>query len=136
MELVKEIWSWIEKNRYVVILPVVGLLIWIGAVGCQPRTPSPLDPDHLVNARELEIVFKTWESQQLITAAKFEAAGQDLQEQAETMAAIYKTIITVASGGVADLPGLLSLLLIGGGGGAMIDNIRKRGVIAGLKKNA
>ena len=39
----------------------------------------------------------------------------------------------LASGGVADMPGLLKLLLTGGGLGAIADNIRKRGLISGLK---
>lgn len=131
----QNIWSWIEKNRFVVIGPVVGIMIWAYAISCTPETASPLDPGRLVNVSQLEIDFKTWEAQQEITAAKFEAAGNDLKQQAEQNEKLKETILGLASGGVPDVPGLLKLLIGGGGLGAIVDNIRKRGVIGGLKRN-
>lgn len=127
--------KWIDHNRFIVIFPVVAFLIWGYAASCTPRTPSPIDPGRQVDERGLGIEYKRWEVEQVIVAAKFEAAGEDLQEQRDNLAKIQKTIMTIATGNVADVPGLLRLLLGGGGIGAVLDNIRKRGLIAGLKRN-
>ena len=129
------IWKWIDHNRFVVTGPIVGIMIWAYAVGCQPQTASPLDHQRQVNAAQLEIDFKTWQAEQEITAAKFEAAGQDIEQQTADNKKIEKFILGVASGGIADMPALLKLLVAGGGLGAITDNIRKRGLISGLKRN-
>jgi len=131
----QKFWKWLNHNRYVVIGPVVGLMVWAYALGCMPETASPLDIGRMVNASQLEIDFKTWQAQQEITAAKFEAAGQDLVRQEEQNAALKETILGLASGGIPDVPGLLKLLVGGGGLGAIVDNVRKGGVIGGLKRN-
>lgn len=131
----KKIWKWIDHNRYVVIGPIIAILIWAYAVSCTPQTPSPLDPARLVNAQQLDLDFKTWQKQQEIVAAKFEAAGLDLEQQAASNEKIKETILGLASGGIPDMPGLVKLLLGGGGIGAIVDNIRKGGVIGGLKRN-
>lgn len=68
-------------------------------------------------------------------AARFEAAGQDLEQQQTSNEKIKETLLGLASGGIPDVPGLLKLLIGGGGIGAIIDNIRKGGVIGGLKRN-
>ena len=130
-----KIWKWINHNRYVLFGPIVGLMIWAYAVSCTPLTTSPLDPARLVNVQQLDLDFKTWQSQQEITAAKFEAAGLDLEQQAASNEKIKETLLGLASGGIPDLPGLMKLLLGGGGLGAIVDNIRKGGVIGGLKRN-
>lgn len=131
----EKIWKWIEHNRFVIIGPIIGLLIWAYAVGCTPLTPSPLDPGRLVNVQQLDLDFKTWRSQQEIMAARFDVAGQDLEQQEASNEKIKEGLLALASGGVPDMPGLLKLLLGGGGLGALIDNIRKGGVIGGLKRN-
>lgn len=131
----QKVWKWIEYNRFFVILPVIAVMIWAYALGCTPLTQSPLDPGRQVNAMQLDLDFKAWQSQQEIMAAKFEAAGQDLEQQAVANEKIKETILGLASGGVPDMPGLLKLLIAGGGLGAITDNIRKRGLISGLKKN-
>ena len=135
MNVLKKIWEWIEYNRWTVILPVAGLIIWFTAIGCTPETASPLNPDRMVSAYELQTEFELWEKQQEQTQITFAAAGHDLQRQEEANEAIKQLIIKAASGGVADLPGLLQLLLTGGALGSMSDKIRKRGLIAGLKRN-
>ena len=131
----QKVWKWLNHNRWAVICPIVGIMLWSYALGCMALTTSPLDVSRMVNASQLEIDFKTWQAQQEITAAKFEAAGQDLVRQEEQNAKLKETIIGLASGGVPDLPGLAKLLLGGGGIGVIVDNIRKGGVIGGLKRN-
>jgi len=125
--------KWFEHNRYLVAGPLVGVLLWSYAVSCTPSTPSPLEPGRLVNTRELDLDFKTWQAQQQLMAAKFEAAGQDLAEQKARADKLQEDIINLATGGIPDVPGLVKLVLGGGGFGAIIDNIRKGGVIGGLK---
>jgi len=134
-EKVQKIWKWLNHNRWVMIGPVLGFMLWAYAVGCTPETASPLDIGRMVNASQLEIDFKTWEAQQEITAAKFEAAGKDLAMQEERNAKLKETVLELASGGVPGVPGLVKLLVGGGGLGLAIDNIRKGGVIGGLKRN-
>ena len=131
----QDVWKWLDHNRFVIIGPLVGVMLWAYAIGCTPETASPLDIGRMVNASQLDIDFKTWQAQQEITAAKFEAAGQDLVRQEEQNAALKETILGLASGGIPDVPGLLKLLVGGGGLGAIVDNVRKGGVIGGLKRN-
>jgi len=131
----KKIWKWINHNRYVLIGPIIGIMIWAYALGCTPQTVSPLDPGRLVNVQQLDLDFKTWQSQQEVMAARFEAAGLDLARQKADNEKIKETLLGLASGGIPDMPGLMKLLLGGGGIGAIIDNIRKGGVIGGLKRN-
>jgi len=135
MPRIEKIYSWIEKNRYLVLAPLAALVIWITAIGCEPAVPDPLEPAVMVNARELAESFQTWQTSQAIIASRFEFAGQDLKAQAENNLKIQDFILSLASGGAVDLPGLLQLLFAGGALGAITDNIRKRGVIAGLKRN-
>jgi hypothetical protein len=131
----QNVWKWLNHNRFVVIGPIVGIMLWTYALGCTALTQSPLDVSRMVNVAQLEIDFKTWQAQQEITAAKFEAAGQDLVHQEEQNAKLKETILGLASGGIPDVPGLIKLVLGGGGLGAIVDNIRKGGVIGGLKRN-
>ncbi|MBA7523268.1 hypothetical protein ES705_15391 [subsurface metagenome] len=131
----EKIWKWINHNRFVLIGPIIGVMLWSYAVSCTPLTTSPLVPGRLVNVQQLDLDFKTWQSQQEIMAARFEAAGLDLEQQKEGSEKIKDTLLGLASGGIPDMPGLLKLLVGGGGLGAIIDNIRKGGVIGGLKRN-
>lgn len=130
-----KIWKFIEHNRFTWIGPIIGIMLWAYAVGCTPETASPLDPGRMVNVLQLELDFKTWGSQQEIMAAKFEAAGQDLEQQRLNNEKIKEQILSLASGGIPDVSGLMKLLIGGGGLGAIMDNIRKRGVLAGGKRN-
>ena len=126
----KKVWKWIEHNRFVVMSPIIMLAIWILAVGCIPETPSPTDPTRLVNVVELEQEYKLF-------LIKYEFAVRDLELQQEQQNKIMEMITKLASGNVADWPGLVHLLVGGGGLAAVLDNIRKRTVIATLKrKNA
>jgi len=134
MKIWASVWRFIRFNRFVVIGPVVGFLLWIGAISCIPKTESPYTPGKMVNARQLQIEFKTWQAWVDVTAARFEAAGQDLQEQKERINKVGEWLMAAAAG-VTDWPALIQILLYGGGLGAIADNVGKRGVIAGLKRN-
>ncbi|MBA7606365.1 hypothetical protein ES703_13513 [subsurface metagenome] len=127
MEVLTKIWKWIDHNRYIVTSPIIMLVIWIIAVGCLPETASPTMPGKLVNVNELRLEYETF-------MLKFEYAVKDIEGQTERQDNFIAMIIKLASGNVADLPGLLQLLLGGGFFGAVTDNIRKRTVIATLKR--
>ncbi len=131
----EKIWKWIDHNRFIVIGPIVALVIWFMATSCTPLTTDPLNPLRRVDPRQLQANFETWQIEQEVLVKKFEFAGKDLEYQAEQNAKIEKFIINLATGGVADLPGLIQLLIGGGALGAIGDNIRKRGLIAGLKRH-
>ena len=75
--------KWLNHNRFVIVGPIVGIMLWAYAVGCTPQTMSPLDPYRLVNVKQLDLDFTVWQKQQEIIAAKFEAAGLDLEQQNE-----------------------------------------------------
>ncbi len=123
----KKVWKWIEHNRFIVISPVVVLVIWIIAFSCTATTPSPTDPRRLVNVAELKKEYQLF-------MIKYEFAVYDLELEQKRQGDLMQMIMTLASGGVADLPGLLQLLVGGGGLAAILDNIRKRTVIAALKR--
>lgn len=131
----QKIWKWINHNRFVLIGPIIAVMIWAFAVSCTPLTTSPLDPGRLVNMLQLDLDFKTWQSQQEIMAARFEAAGLDLEQQKEGNEKIKEILLGLASGGIPDMSGLVKLVIGGGSLGAIVDNIRKGGVIGGLKRN-
>ena len=136
MERIQKIWKVVEHHRYTVVCPVIALLVWVFAVGCTPMTASPMDETKEVNARQLDIEYQSWLAQQKIIEAKFEAAGQDLQERGEANEAFKQTLLTLASGSVADWSGLVQLLVGGGLLGVVGDNIRKNGVIGGLRSKS
>lgn len=134
--MLEKIWKWIEYNRFTVIVPILAVVIWSLAVGCTARVPSPVSAGIMVNAAELQLEFQVWQKDQETTMLRFEAAGKDLEEQEERQAVFWQLVTRLASGGIADWPGLLQLVIGGGLLGALSDNIRKRGLIAGLKRNA
>ena len=122
-------WKWIEHNRFL----VMGLLLSVVvAVSCtEPQVPSPLDPGRLVNSVGLKLDFKQWVADSNMVA-RFEAAGEDLTKQAERNNKVERLIADIAAN-PTNWPGIL---FTGGGIGAIIDNIRKRGLISGLKIKA
>ena len=135
MEQMKRIWKAIEHHRYTVVCPVIAMGLWVAAVGCTPMTASPLDDAKQVDAGQLSIEYQEWLATQKVIEAKFEAAGEDLTEQAEANEVLKQTLLTLASGSVADWSGLVQLLIGGGLLGVLGDNVRKNGVIGGLKRN-
>lgn len=132
----KKILDFVDHNRYTVICPLIAAVIWITAVGCTPVTPSPLDENRLVNASGLSLEYEQWLSDQKIMEKRFAAAGQDLENQAQANEEFKNLLLTLASGSVADWSGLVQLLVGGGLLGVIGDNIRKNGVIGGLKRGS
>ena len=130
-----KVWNWLEHNRFTVICPAIAIVIWVTAIGCTPITQSPIEPDRMVNARELAIDYQAWQAEQRIVEAKFEAAGEDIAEQIEANEKFSQFLLTLASGSVADWGGLVQLLLTGGFLGVAADNVRKSAIIGGLKIN-
>lgn len=131
-----KILKWIDHNRFVVILPGLAIAIWLWAsYGCAAHTISPTDPARTVNALELQTEFKVWQLQQEQILVKFEAARADLEAQKEQWSKFEEILVQLASGSVTNWGGLMQLLIAGGGLGAIGDNVRKRGLIAGLKRN-
>ena len=123
-----KIWKWIDHNRWTVIMPVVATVLWVIAVGCTPEVQSPTQPGRMVNAAELQIEYD-------YMIAQFDEAASDLDRQAEAQAEFKQLILALASGSVAGWPGLLQMLFGGTLLGVAGDNIRKNGVIGGLKRN-
>ena len=130
-----KLWNWLEHNRFTVICPTIAIVIWVTAIGCTPETQSPIEPDRMVNARQLAIDYEQWQAEQKVIEAKFEAAGKDIAEQIEANEKFSQFLLTLASGSVADWGGLVQLILAGGFLGVAGDNIRKNGVIGGLKRS-
>lgn len=135
MNTLKRIWTWIEYNRFTVITLVLSGFLSIAAYTCTPLTSSPIEPIRLVDDTGLKLDLKEWQQKNELILLKFENAGADLQAQKERQAQVIDLITKLATGDIPDIPSALKLFILGGGLGAIVDNIRKRGLIAGLKKN-
>ena len=135
MDVLTKIWSSIEKNRYSTILPIIGIIGFLYiAFGCVPKTISPVGSGVKVNASELERDYETWKISIEQTVKRFEYAAADIEKQQEQWSKITNVLMKVASGGVTNYSGLLNIVLTSGLLGIGADNVRKNGVIAGLKR--
>ncbi|MFA6691519.1 MAG: hypothetical protein WCR98_06015 [Saccharofermentanales bacterium] len=132
-EILKKVWSWVEKNRWTVIAPIVGMVIWVAAVGCTPTATSPITGDE-VTPYQLQVEFDVYMHDHEIVLRKFQAAEDEIARQREEMEKMKEVLLALASGSVADWPGLVQLLIGGGALGFVLDNVRKNAVIAGLKR--
>lgn len=136
MKLLEKIWSVIEKNRWTVVLPIIGIVLWfIASISCVPETASPIRQGVLVNAVELEQDYQTWVTNNELIAKRFEWAIADIERQEEEWSKLETALMTIATGGVTTWPALLQILVSTGLVGTFADNVRKNGVIAGLKRN-
>ena len=118
--------KWIDHNRFVVILPTLAVLLWIG-VGCaEVKVTSPLDGVTQLTGPQLQRAYDS-------TVVAFEDAGEELEAKLEQRNKLTKLLMTAASGSVTTWPGLLQLIVGGGILGLAGDNVRKSGVIGGLK---
>ena len=130
-----KVFKWLNHNRFTVITPIIASVLWAWVAGCSPETASILKPGEVVTSPQLAIELQEWQAMVSVQGARFEAAAADLEAQRERMSQVKETITQLASGSVADLPGLVSLLMGGGMLGLVVDNVRKGGVIGGLKRN-
>jgi hypothetical protein len=126
-EILLKVWKWTEHNRWTVIVPLLACVLWFTAIGCIPEVASPLD-GAMVNADELKIEWET-------LTAQYELARINIEKQIEMQGKFQELVLSIASGGVADWSALAKLLMSGGFIGFALDNIRKGGVIGGLKRN-
>lgn len=131
-----KIWSVIEKNRWTTIIPFIGIVLWfVVSFSCVPTTQSPIGIGLKVNAVELEQDYETWKLTTETTAKRFEFAATDIEKQREQWSKITGLLMKAASGGVTNYSGLLNVVLASGLFGVGADNVRKNGVIGGLKRN-
>lgn len=118
--------SFIEKHRFTLLAVVLSTL----AVGCalfDPTTASPTTPAQHVDRPQLDAEVAAF-------TAKAQAAYTDLDRKE----AVKQQIIETLGGFMGQIPGIppnvvtavTSLLALGATG----DNLRKNGVIAGLKR--
>lgn len=136
MFILSKVWSLIEKNRYTVIVPMLGIMLWLYAsIGCTPTTESPTRLGVQVNAVTLQQDFETWQAEKTLEAKKFEWAAADIEKQKQDLDNVSKELLNLASGSVTSWSGLLQILVSSGLVGFFADNLRKNGVIAGLKRN-
>jgi hypothetical protein len=131
--MLDKIWKFIEYNRWFVAGVILSLMLTFGGIYCVPITPSPLQPAKMVDEKGLALEFKTWQMQCQVMQDQFTSAGEDLKAQTERNGQIETMIVDLASGRMPDIPAFLQVLLAAGGLGAAYDNIRKRGLISGLK---
>ncbi|MEN6309836.1 MAG: hypothetical protein ABFD91_18980 [Anaerohalosphaeraceae bacterium] len=133
--MVKTFIDFIDYNRFAVMAVILCMVVWIFAIGCSPVVLSPVNPEKAVNAAELETDYQVWLKDNEAMQIKFEAAGNDLKQQAENQAKFQQVLVSLATGQVANFGAFAELLMGTGLIGVIGDNIRKNGVIAGLKRN-
>lgn len=131
--MLEKIWQFVDYNRWFVAGVILALVVTLGGIYCVPLTSSPLQPAKMVDEKGLALDFKTWTMQCQVMQDQFANAVEDLKAQSERNGVISSMIVDLASGRIPDLPSVLQLLLGAGGLGAVYDNIRKRGLISGLK---
>jgi len=136
MNTLSKIWSVIEKNRWTIIVPLLGVLLWsYASLSCMPITESPVRQGVMLSATELQQEYDTWTTNNELIVKKFELAAEDIKRQQEQYSKIESAVMSIVSGNVTTWTGLLNLILGSGIIGVSADNIRKNGVIAGLKRN-
>jgi len=134
--ILTKVWSTIEKNRFTVIVPVLGFCIWvIAGIACTPIVESPLHKGVMVTAAELNRDYKVWQKEQAVILEKFDIAANDIELQVQQWNKLEAALMQLATGKVTDWGGLVTILTGSGLIGLFADNIRKNGVIGGLKRN-
>jgi len=104
---------------------LTAVILWGYAAGCTPQVQSILHPESLngtprwVTSPELKLEYDTF-------LLRYEYAVGDLEMQAERASKITQAITTLATGGVAYLPGLLQVLLGAGVLSLVADDVRLR----------
>lgn len=132
----KRFLDWFGHNRFTVVMPVLALGLWIYAGGCVAVTSNPTNELQQVNARELSSSYQAWLKECEIMQLRFEAAGEDIENQLNSRSQFLAVITSLASGSVADWGGLVQLIIGSGLLGFAGDNVRKGVVIDMLKKKA
>ena len=142
MGMVNAVLKWVDHNRYLVTVILVGLVISIMLIACQPMTTSVLSPPDQVTGTELEreavIIAKDAESK----LQQLEIAKVDIERKLELRAKIIEVAggigQAVASGALNPATGaaaVLQIITLAAAGGAIADNRRKDKVIAKGKED-
>jgi len=134
--------KWIDHNRYLAGVILVGLTITVLLIGCQPMTTSVLNPPKQVTGAELQreavIVSKDAESK----LQQLELAKADIERKLELRARLVEIAggigQAVTSGTLNPASGIaaaLQILTLAAASGAIADNRRKDKVIAQSKED-
>lgn len=133
MKVWQKVKEWIGYNRFFIIGIIVAIFLWTFASCGAPTVESPTRPGVLVNADDLQLEYEGWLADCNIMQKKFARAGKNLEELAQAQNQLKQILIDIANGNVTDVKSTLLLFAFGAGGGAILDNIRKRGLIASQK---
>jgi len=98
---------------------IAGSTLLFYAFGCQPKTPSIINPDRKVTVGELQI-----EIDSLMTLSELRFA--DLRKQQEIKQFVFNQAIAIGQTGEVNPIGILTSLLAVLGMGATADDIRLR----------
>lgn len=128
------IWENIEHNRFTVLALVFSAVLAVGAYSCTPTVQSPIS-GQVVGPAELQTEFRVWQKKVESESLQYEAAAEDIERQAEQIAEVQKALVGVVNTVNPAAGGLLTTILGSGVVGLFADNIRKNGVIGGLKRN-
>lgn len=122
----KKLWAFIRHNSGIVIGAILAIAILIWAYGCQSKVVSIVNTPALVTRAELEL-----EVDHFLKSA--EIRFTELGQQDEFKRTIFAVAMTFLEGGSIN-PAAIALI-IGNilGLGAVVDNVRKRTLIATLK---
>lgn len=151
MDLFHKVTNWIDHNRGVFTMVIVGIVVSVGIVGCQPTTTSLLNPERKVTVAELDrevIILDQQFSKRasIITTlrdefnfavlsknAEISMAEEDLERKYEARAELINIVggvaATIASGATLSPPAIVSTVLSVVGlfavGGLGYDNVKK-----------
>jgi len=159
MDVLHLVLNWIDHNRYKVSGIALAIVIMVGFIACTPKMPSLIGPEREVTLEEfsLEVVSVERELQDAIT--KYEADGLKLDARIDEHNAkvelsysgyeqkyeMQRKFIEL-TGGIATslimgnpvntteiVTSFITLMIAGGGAGALIDSKRKDKVIRSKK---
>ena len=116
----------IRHNQGLAAGVVLCVLLVTWAYGCQSQTSSIIDPSVKVTRAEAAIELQT-----LLDKAELQKAEFDKQD--EIKGAIFNIALTIAEGGTINPVGAAVTLAGILGIGAVVDNRKKDGIIAGRK---
>lgn len=133
MSIFSAVWSFVEKNRFLLVCIFLSMFIFFYGSCMEPVTSSVLNPEKSVTAKQLELEYVQWLHDVNEQSMKFNFASDDIAAKKASLDKLYNCISQLAQGNVGGFEEGMLFLIGGGGLGAIVDNIRKRGVISGLK---
>lgn len=139
-DIVHDTCNWISYNRGLVLGVICGVVLVAYLIGCEPKTPSIIDPTRMVNAEQLQREIIQVEADYAEKLKLAECAKDDLSAQYE-----FREKLVSIAGGIGKLTseGATTGGLVGAGAqiltlvaGAFLfyDNRRKDGIIKSKSK--